>query len=923
MRPKRIDRFRIAILVVTIALLIFVQTGCGSSSSGGGTTIAKAPTANPGGPYNGLMGLALSFSGAKSSDPQSETLNYAWEFGDGATGTGVSPTHTYSATGTYNVSLTVTDTSNLSSSAATTATIQPQAPTANAGGPYTGTPGVAVSFNASASSDPQNEALTYAWEFGDGATGTGVSPTHIYTSVGTYNVSLSVTDTSNLSSTANTTATIALQPPIANAGGPYTGLPGNPVAFNGTGSSDPQNEALTYSWTFGDGSSGTGVKPSHSYAAAGNYVVSLTVTDTSNLTGSATTTATIDTTGSELSGDVYSGSAPVSGAHVYLMADNTTGYGQASISLLSASITGNSDQIGAYVLSSSDGSFTIPAGYPCAVGSQIYIYSLGGTIDSASNSAAGLLSLVGTCDASSTTIWVNEVTTVASAYSLSGFAVDATHVSSSGTVLALVGVTNAFANFTNLAKGSTGAALATTPAGNGKVSQATINTLANILNACLSSTGPASTECTALFGNALSGGSAGTSPTDTATAAINIAHNPGANIASLYALQSTAPPFTPALSGQPNDFTIGIQFTGGGIYAPTGIAIDAFGDVWVTNQLGHAGNGVFGSVTRLSSTGVLLSGEGGYIENGIVNPEGIAIDLSGNAWATNNVGDVVELTNSGSPLSGTCKTGTACGYTAPNITECGLAQIAIDASGNAWFPSHGYSSVVGICASVTELSSSGTILSGSNGYLSENLYQPYQIAIDGSGNAWVTESDNNTFTEFSNSGTVLSGTAGYQSDFYYPGGIVIDSAGNAWSPGLPFSTAPNLEKLSYEGAIVGDYTGGGLMTPYVSALDGSGNIWIANLNQDGTSSSVSEFSNAGVAITGPNGYTGPNEDQAAAIAVDGSGNVWIGNGSVLLDDTINAVTELIGAATPVITPIVAGLPSTPTPNGTSRLGTRP
>jgi hypothetical protein len=251
-----------------------------------------------------------------------------------------------------------------------------------------------------------------------------------------------------------------------------------------------------------------------------------------------------------------------------------------------------------------------------------------------------------------------------------------------------------------------------------------------------------------------------------------------------------------------------------------------------------------------------------------------------------------------------------------------MRQIAIDGSGNAWFPTNEVSTA-GICTPVIELSSSGAVLSGPNGYISDNLFQPYQIAIDGSGNAWVTESDNNTLTEFSNSGAVLSGSNGYQSDFYYPGGIAFDSGGNAWIPGVPFTGSIGVEKLSNGGAILADYTGGGLMTPIATAIAGAGNVWIADAGFNGTSCRVAEFSGTGAAITGTNGYTGGVVDEPTAIAVDGSGNVWIADGSSLYGGRVNAVTELIGAATPVITPIVAGLPNPPSSNGSSRLGTRP
>jgi len=87
----------------------------------------------------------------------------------------------------------------------------------------------------------------------------------------------------------------ALQPPTANAGGPYTGVVGTPVQFNGSGSFDGDGFITAYSWNFGDGTSGTGSTPTHTYAAAGLYTVTLTVTDNDGLTGTATSTANIGT----------------------------------------------------------------------------------------------------------------------------------------------------------------------------------------------------------------------------------------------------------------------------------------------------------------------------------------------------------------------------------------------------------------------------------------------------------------------------------------------------------------------------------------------------------------------------------------------------------------------------------------------------
>jgi hypothetical protein len=83
--------------------------------------------------------------------------------------------------------------------------------------------------------------------------------------------------------------------PVADAGGPYTGVTGFPVQFNGSGSSDPDGDALSYTWDFGDTQSSTEVSPMHTYAAAGVYNVTLTVTS-SSLSDSDATTATITDT---------------------------------------------------------------------------------------------------------------------------------------------------------------------------------------------------------------------------------------------------------------------------------------------------------------------------------------------------------------------------------------------------------------------------------------------------------------------------------------------------------------------------------------------------------------------------------------------------------------------------------------------------
>jgi PKD repeat protein len=171
-----------------------------------------APVADPGGPYDGQPGQPITFDGTGSSDANEDALTYAWDFGDGAMGVDDAPTHTYAVDGTYTVTLTVHDGQVGSLAVTTTASIVTppanRAPTADAGGPYIGDTGVAVTFDGGASSDPDDDTLSYSWEFGDGQVGTGVAPSHTYEAAGTYTVSLIANDSEFDSAAAMSEVTI-------------------------------------------------------------------------------------------------------------------------------------------------------------------------------------------------------------------------------------------------------------------------------------------------------------------------------------------------------------------------------------------------------------------------------------------------------------------------------------------------------------------------------------------------------------------------------------------------------------------------------------------------------------------------------------------------------------------------------------------
>ncbi|HYL56414.1 MAG TPA: PKD domain-containing protein [Gemmatimonadales bacterium] len=284
----------------------YADSGSGSCHDAPGATNSP-PTAVPGGPYTGVEGAAVTFSGSGSSDPNGDAITYAWNFGDSSTGTGVAPTHTYADNGTYTVSLTVTDSKGAASTAVTTtATISNAPPVVTLPSNQAATSGTAYSLSATFSDAGVNDSpWSYSIDWGDGSpqtTGSAtsqaspISASHTYAAGGTDTVRVTVTDKDGGAGTAKTpvAVTTANRPPTAAPGGPYTGTEGTAVAFNGGGSSDPDGDAITYAWSFGDGTTGTGATPSHTYADNGTYTASLTVTDSKGAASAAvTTTATI------------------------------------------------------------------------------------------------------------------------------------------------------------------------------------------------------------------------------------------------------------------------------------------------------------------------------------------------------------------------------------------------------------------------------------------------------------------------------------------------------------------------------------------------------------------------------------------------------------------------------------------------------
>lgn len=249
------------------------------------------------------VGESVTFTAtAQDSDDDLSTLSYEWRVGGVVqSGTTNSFTHAFNADATVRV--TVRDPGNLSGFAEAEVTvITNQPPVADAGGSYSVGEGSTVSFDGSASSDPDGDALTYAWDFGDGNIGSGATPSHTYAADdGVYTVTLTVTDPSDESDETTTTATVTnVDPDITDATltAALTLVGGSASTDVEVTFTDPGADTHTASVDCGNGDTfsvdpaASGFSETCTYSAVGDYTVSVTVTDDDG--GSASTTQSVD-----------------------------------------------------------------------------------------------------------------------------------------------------------------------------------------------------------------------------------------------------------------------------------------------------------------------------------------------------------------------------------------------------------------------------------------------------------------------------------------------------------------------------------------------------------------------------------------------------------------------------------------------------
>jgi streptogramin lyase len=603
--------------------------------------------------------------------------------------------------------------------------------------------------------------------------------------------------------------------------------------------------------------------------------------------------------GAAIGGNVHGGQQPVTGSKVYMFQAETTGYGSSAESRLdAAAITGNPAGGGTkggstYVLTDASGDFTITGGYTCTVGRPVYLLAEGGNPGvgaGVENDKLALMAVLGPCPAggvfpSSENVIINEATTVAAAYALSGFLTGPTELSvPGGDALAMTGLVNATANAGQLVDISTGLARTVTPNGNWMVPHQEIYTLANILAACVNTDGTetdlnhAPTACYSVLR-----GVENYSAPDTLSLMLKLVGSPGpATVANLFALSTKLSPFQPALTSAPGDFTVAIVFLGGGAFEPVIPAVDAEGNVWFPSTSG--------TLTGLSPLGDLLTPDGGQVLF-LNQPIQAAVDPGGNIWISDLYGDNIAEVTYSSPSFST-ETYSVVRTQASEGTD-DVHQIAIDSKGNVYVSDY-------TLGTIYKLDNNGLT---ANGYVPPGTTGLNGVALLSDKNFYAARYSSSG-QEFTSDGALTGNAASCASysdtgcGLSSPSAFAVDSVGGVWAT----NGGSTLAHFSLTASDAKTVSGGGLnFDNFLNwlAIDGGDHVWVPNIY----GMSISEFDDNGVALSpSSTGFqNAPANCSANALAIDGSGDVWVSCRTIT-----EPVVEFIGAAVPVYTPLTPG-----------------
>jgi sugar lactone lactonase YvrE len=636
-----------------------------------------------------------------------------------------------------------------------------------------------------------------------------------------------------------------------------------------------------------------------------------------------------------LSGRIQGGQQPVTSANIQLYAVGATGDGSAATAMLKTAVK-----------SDSGGNFSITSDYTCGSSSQqVYLVVTGGNpgLSAGTNNAAlAMMAGLGSCGSlsASTFILVDEVTTVGSIAALYPYMTSYAAVgSATGDASSLTAAFSEVNEFTNIAVGTApGPAL---PAGY-YASSTEINTLADIVASCINSAGGKAGDnsaCGNLF--TLTTPTGGAAPTDTVQAILNILNNPTANVTAIFNLGGAYVPFLPDLASAPSNWSLPI------LPIPAVPTFTPMAGTYVGTQTVTINEPTFGATVYYTTNGSTpttsstvytgpitvaasetikaFANEGGRISGGvgtaayvITAPPPAATPTFSPAGGAYSAAQTVTISDATTgafiyyTTDGSIPTTSSPYYTGPiTVYETETVQaIAVAANYSA--------SAIGSASYTISLpyglisTFAGTGVLGYNGdgiaATSAELYYPYTVAFDASGNAYIADFQNNRVRKVTTSGIISTvagtGTAGFSGDggqatsatLNGPDSVAVDSAGNLYIDDdynnrirkvTPAGVISTIAGTGLNQAGVGD---GGLATSASFTyscevtLDSAGNVYLAECGAGGNR--VRKVSTAGIMSTyAGNGAAGSTGDGGAAtsaeldspqgLAFDQSGNLYI------------------------------------------------
>lgn len=533
---------------------------------------------------------------------------------------------------------------------------------------------------------------------------------------------------------------------------------------------------------------------------------------------------------------------------------------------------------------------------------------------------AALLASVVTGDAVSVTL--NERTTVATGYGLAQFFGDALPT---GDALPVGNAAAMAANLADFATGDYGEVLTTSPNGSETSTLAAFTSLSAMLSVCLED----ESACVSLFETA-----SGASPVTSAAGAFAaIARDPSAEPEALFELAQQAAGAEPGLSDAPAAWTLALRFDGDGqsLDGPGNFAIDPRGHIWINNNYEYGADPsvpVCGSdeMFEFAPNGELV---GTYSGGGLSGSGfGIDFDAEGRLWLSNYgfaapepgcPADQQPLHNSMTLFDDGEFLSPDTGFTQGDLSWPQGIEVA--RNGDVWIANCGNDTVAVYPDGDPEQARNlGTL----------GLEQPFTV-VDNGRLMFVSAMVNSAVAVVDHDGTPIDGSP-LTGAFDRPMGLGVDAVGNVWvanSGGITLPCpdrveegrgVPSVTMISPDGSsTTGPFTGGGVVLPWGLAVDGVGNVWVANF--DGQRVSAICGADPSVCPRGldtgdgispdDTGYAFDGLTRSTGIAVDPSGNVWVMNNweqvPVQTNPGGHQIVAFVGAAPPVpVSPFADG-----------------